>query len=46
MGGPEKEQFVVVERLTAEAVQSGTIKGTLRRRIAYIFFGPPGKYIL
>ena len=21
-------------------------KGTLRRRIAYIFFGPPGKYIL
>jgi len=22
------------------------LKGTLRRRIAYIFFGPPGKYIL
>ena len=22
------------------------VKGTLRRRIAYIFFGPPGKYIL
>ena len=37
VGGPEKEQFVVVERLTAEALQSGTIKGTLRRRIAYIF---------
>jgi len=23
-----------------------SFKGTLRRRIAYIFFGPPGKYIL
>ena len=27
-------------------VGPAVIKGTLRRRIAYIFFGPPGKYIL
>jgi len=29
----------------AKAAEFG-LKGTLRRRIAYIFFGPPGKYIL
>ena len=31
--------------LTFDCFKRG-LKGTLRRRIAYIFFGPPGKYIL
>jgi len=32
--------------ITGSAVALHCVKGTLRRRIAYIFFGPPGKYIL
>ena len=34
-------------RVTAvDLLSVNNLKGTLRRRIAYIFFGPPGKYIL